>query len=85
MLIPNPLLFQTRKYRKHAQSILIYFLIRKYLCNVYYVPGSVLNTLKILTHLILITTCEKCYYSLSSTDEETEAQRINNLPNGHSW
>lgn len=40
-------------------------------------PGSVLNTLKIL---ILITTYEKCSYSLSPTDEEIEAQRVNNFP-----
>lgn len=47
-------------------------------------PGTVLNTLQISTHLILITTCEKCYYYLSCTDKETEAWSINNLPKGHS-
>ena len=49
----------------------------KYLLNIYYVLGTLLSTLRILSHLIL----NKVYTIIFSTlHMETEAERLNNLP-----
>lgn len=51
-----------------------------HLLSTYSLPGVVLNGLHVKTHFVLTTTPEKRHYYSLFPDEETEAQRLGDLP-----
>ena len=49
----------------------IIYLVSKYLCSTYFMPGTVPSALQLLTHLIFLTTRgDRRYYYLHFTDED---------------
>lgn len=54
--------------------------------NANYVPGTVLNHLPILTHLLLPATLGDYYnYSLFYRQENQDTERLSNLSSSYSW
>ena len=68
--------FQWCIYTEHSCFSLSYFL-NKYLFGISYVPSTILNASRILSHLIFITTFGKRYYYYPSIDDKTEVSRSN--------
>lgn len=48
------------------------------LLDVYYLPSIVLNMLHVIKHILIITMVDS--FIIPFSDEETESQRLNNLP-----